>query len=289
VNGYTIPGDTQRPYALIGPLSLEQAGLLAAGALAAWRLLRADLAPAAAAALLLPLGAVTLGLAFGRWPLATSGEPLRAWLARGLRYLRRPRRLTLRSGVERLCPAVEVRAAAVRLRGGAVRVLEVAAAPFELADPGEREAVLAGYRAFLHALPGPVEIVSVCERLRLDDRVRRLRAAAAGRSDAIGAQMAAYADFVERLLGSRHIVTRRHYLVLARPCGEGAAAFAEALRRLGADEAALVTALQRMGLASRTLDDDGLVRLLGGACSGRAASLPAPAPEFLTYAVTGRG
>ncbi len=287
MSGYTIPGETRRPYALVGPLSLAQAGWLAGGGLLAWRVVASSMALAARVAAASAIAGVVLMLAFMRWPAGDAGEPITTWVVRGVRFLLSPRTATVRRGLVALDVVRDVRAGTARVGDGLVRVIEVAAAPFELKDGAEREAFLAGYRAFLHALPGPVQIVSVSERLRLDGYVSRLRAGATERGGRMGEQMAAHARFLEGLIQSRHIMTRRHYVVLRRPCRDGAARSSEALRQLGADEAAVAGALQRMGLASRPLEERELADLIRAAFHGGQASLPAAPAELATLVTVG--
>jgi hypothetical protein len=287
VTGYTIPGETRRPYALVGPLSLGQAAWLGGAGVVVWHLVAIPMPMVVRVAAASAAASVALALAFLRWPAGDAGEPATVWAVRGARFLLSPRRATLRRGLPALEMVREVRAGAARVGDALVRVLEVAAAPFELKDSAEREAFLAGYRAFLHALPGPVQIVSVSERLRLDAYVGQLREAARERGGRIGEQMAAHARFLEGLIHARHIMTRRHYVVLRRPCREGAGRIEDALHQLGVDEAAVAAALQRLGLASRPLDDLDLANLIRASYLGAAAPLPAAPSAFATLASVG--
>jgi hypothetical protein len=287
MSGYTIPGETRRPYALVGPLRLGQAAWLGAAAFGAWHLARLPLPVGLRFALASAVGCLGLALAFLRWPPGDGGEPATLWAVRALRFLGSTRRTTLRQG-GRLLPTVqEVRSGTARVGDGLVRVLEVSAAPFELKDASEREAFLAGYRSFLNVLPGPAQIVSVSEQLKLEDYVARLRAGSTERGGCLGELMAAHARFLEGLIQSRHIMTRRHYLVLRRSCREGAGDRDEVLRRLGADEAVAIGALQRMGLGSRTLGDAELAGLVRTGFRGVSAPLPAPPAAFATLATVG--
>ena len=288
MTGYTIPGDTRRPYALIGPLSLGQAAWLGGGGVLVWHLLTTAMPMVVRVAAASGVGGLALALALLRWPAGETGEPATVWAARGVRFLLSPRRATLRRGLAALDVVHEVRSGTARVGDGLVRVLEVAAAPFEMRDAAEREAFLAGYRAFLHALPGPVEIVSISERLRLDGYVGRLRESASQHGGAMAEQMAAHARFLEGMIQARHIMTRRHYVVLRRPCRDGASRYEEALRQLGADEAAVAGALQRMGLASRPLGEHELTNLVRAALLGGTAPLPAAPTAFASLATVGR-
>lgn len=285
MNRYTIPAETRRLYALVGPLSFLQSLLLGGAGLMVWRLGNGSLPLPLRAALMATTAVAGVLLTFGRWPLGEAGEPLGVWAARILRYLRQPRRWTVCSRVEGPLPVQAIRSATIRVPGAAVRILEVGATPFELRDAAEREAVLAGYRAFLNLLPGPVQIVTVCERLRLDGFLDGLRGRADGRHGLMRRQIQAHVRFVERLLAARHILTRRHYVVLRRPRAEGAAAWETAVKQLGQDEAVIASALQQMGLSSRPLTNAELARLLRSAFVGRPEPLPAEPEEFTAFAV----
>ena len=288
MSGFTIPGETRRPYALVGPFNLGQAAWLGGAGFAVWHLLRSPLPMPVRVVAAAAVGAAGLALAYLRWPAGDAGEPAAVWAVRLVRFLVSPRRLTLRRDVAGLLLVRDVRAGTARVGDGLVRVLEVSAAPFELKDAAEREAFLAGYRAFLNALPGPVQIVSISERLRLDGYVGRLRAAAAQRGGLVGDQMLAHARFLDGLIQSRHIMSRRHYVVLRRSCGDGTGRIQDTLRQLGADEALVVGALQRMGLSGRALGDLDLTNLIHAAYTGAGSTLPAPLTAFASVAVDGR-
>jgi hypothetical protein len=287
VSGYTIPGETRRPYTLVGRLSLGQAAWLGGAGVVVWRVLNAPWPTPARIIVAAAAAGGSLALTCVRWPVGETGEPAAVWIRRAVRFLASPRRMTVRRAVPLMRTLREIRAGTVRDGAGLLRILEVSATPFELRDPAEREALLAGYRGFLQALPGPVEIVSISERLRLDGYLARLKADALERGGRIGEQMAAHARFLEGLIHARHIMTRRHYVVLRRPCRDGSVRLQEALRQLGADEAAVSAALQGMGLTAHPLGDAELANLMRAAYLGQWAPLPAAPAAFATLVALG--
>lgn len=104
----------------------------------------------------------------------------------------------------------------VRLRGGQYRaVLEVRSINFELMNPGQQEALIAGYTAWLNGLGFPVQILArvlpVDVTAYLEDLSARTRKVASGPLVALASDHLAY---VQRLARDRALLERRFYVVI---------------------------------------------------------------------------
>lgn len=166
---------------------------------------------------------------------------------------------------------------ALQLRDGAYRaVLDVAGVPFSLLGEGEREALLASYRAFLNALAHPIQIIVRTTPLDLDGWLDRLAAPADPDVPlALRALARDHAAFLRALAQERTLLERRHYVVVpgedapadrrwgwARPGARAVPDHDAALRRLAARCEHVLAGLRRCGLAARRLDTAELAALL---------------------------
>jgi hypothetical protein len=118
--------------------------------------------------------------------------------------------------VQDLLPIEGVRRGCLVLRGGKVRaLLEARPVNFTLRPPQEQEAMVAGFRAFLHSLTFPIQIVVRSVPAAVDDYLAQVRSGAAALSSAELQRLAVeHEAFLRRLAQERTILERRIYLVV---------------------------------------------------------------------------
>jgi hypothetical protein len=123
--------------------------------------------------------------------------------------------------VQELLPIEDVRRGCLVLRGGKVRaLLEARPVNFTLRPPQEQEAMVAGFRAFLHSLTFPIQVVVRSVPAAVDDYLAQVRSAAAALPSAELHRLAVeHEAFVRQLSQERTILERRIYVVV----GAGAA------------------------------------------------------------------
>lgn len=210
--------------------------------------------------------------------------------------------------VQDLLPLADIDRDVVQLRDGACRaVLETGSLGFALRSEAEREAILAGYRAFLNSLHFPLQILVRVQPADVEGYLAGLRS----RSDAGNYLHPALARlaldheaFVRRLAREHVLLDRRFYVVV--PAGDdapdGAALMppvawwpgrrrpptpaqqaAVAVRQLAARCGQVTEGLVGLGLAVRRLAEEELAALWYAMLApdrARLQSLP-PAPALV--------
>lgn len=160
----------------------------------------------------------------------------------------------------------EIKNGLVVLAGGdRALILEVSPLNFELRTDIEKEAILAAYAEFLNSVNFPVQIVCRSELLRLDVYLDALAERAGGTGGETGGLMLEYRTFLDHLIKSSNVLTRRYYVVLPCYAGKGAGENrpeAEALRQLENRRSVVESGLTRLGLTVRRLDDREIADLL---------------------------
>ena len=118
--------------------------------------------------------------------------------------------------VQDLLPLEDVRRHCLVLRGGKVRaLLEARPVNFTLRPPEEQEAMVAGFRAFLHSLTFPIQVVVRSVPAAVDDYLAQVRSAASSLPSAELQRLAMeHEAFVRRLSQERTILERRIYVVV---------------------------------------------------------------------------
>ncbi len=157
--------------------------------------------------------------------------------------------------VQDLLPLEDVRQGCLVLRGGRVRaILEARPVNFTLRPPEEQEAMVASFRAFLHSLTFPIQVVVRSLPAAVEDYLAQVRGSAARLASAELQRLAVeHEAFVRRLAQERAILERRIYVVVPAgaggqeaPAGASLAALLPLGRRRqeGAAEELLATALR---------------------------------------------
>jgi PrgI family protein len=289
-----IPADLDRPDRILGGLTARQLGILAAGGVAAWTLVRL-LEPLAglpaAAVLAAPLALAAMALALG-W---RDGLPLDRLAVAGLGWWRQPSRLVVAPDGIPPAPAGAgppgpplapldgpirgLDPAGVVDLGGQGWALVCVATPVNLSlrTPAEQQALLAGFARLLHALAGPMQVLVRSDRADLTPLLHTLRERAAALPDPGLEQAAlAHAHWLEGLTGDREVRRRQLLVVFHQP--PGTTTPAAALHRQAEQAAGLLAVA---GVTLTPLDGDAAAQALAAATNPdgppRPAGLAAPA------------
>ena len=174
-------------------------------------------------------------------------------------------------------PIEAIEEGVVRLTGDQYRaVLEVGSVDFALQGEGEREALIAGYAAFLNSLSYPVQILVRVLPLDIDTYLEDVEHRARHElPDDLAALARDHVAFVRRLARSRALLERRFYLVVPAQAADRPAGPAWPFRRRGRPGLDAAAArhqltvrcadvgrhLDRCGLQARRLTDAELAQL----------------------------
>jgi hypothetical protein len=108
------------------------------------------------------------------------------------------------------------------LTGGQHRaVLEIGSVNFGLRDDAEREAIVAGFAAFVNSLTFPVQIVVRVLPVDVEGYLGELELRARALPDRLAGLARDHVAFVRRLARSRTLLERRFYLVVPADAGSG--------------------------------------------------------------------
>ncbi|MBI2589856.1 hypothetical protein HYW32_02440 [Candidatus Berkelbacteria bacterium] len=100
--------------------------------------------------------------------------------------------------------------------GGLRAVLAVTSVNFALKSPEEQEDIVLRYQGFLNSLHYPLQIMMQSRKLDLADYLTRLRQRGETEgNEQIKNQIAAYTDFMEKLLAVANIMDKRFYVVVS--------------------------------------------------------------------------
>ncbi len=95
-------------------------------------------------------------------------------------------------------------------------VLESSSINFELKSSDEQDVLIDTYRSFLNSLPCAVQIVARIREMDMAKYLDGFREASAAEEDPIyREQIASYAEFVQGLITTNKILSRRFYVVIA--------------------------------------------------------------------------
>ena len=120
----------------------------------------------------------------------------------------------------------------IRLTGSQHRaVLEIGSVNFALQDDAEREAVVAGFAAFVNSLIFPVQILVRVLPVDVEGYLGELEERAGALPDHLAGLARDHVVFVRRLARSRTLLERRFYLVVPADTRPGPARRAWPLRR----------------------------------------------------------
>jgi hypothetical protein len=289
-----IPADLDRPDRILGGLTARQLGILAAGGVAAWtlmRLLEPLVGLPTAAVLAAPVALAAMALALG-W---RDGLPLDRLAVAGLGWWRQPSRLVV--APDGIPPALAwagppgpplaplegpIRGLdpdGVVDLGGQGWALVCVATPVNLSlrTPPEQQALLASFARLLHALAGPMQVLVRSDRADLTPLLRTLRERAAALPHPGLEQAAlAHARWLEALTGDQQI-RRRQLLVVFHQPPSGTTTPAAVLHRQAEQAAGLLAVA---GVTLTPLDGDAAAQALAAATNPdgppRPAGLAAP-------------
>lgn len=188
----------------------------------------------------------------------------------------------------------DIRQGVIELRSNRfANILEISALNFDLKSREEKEAILAGYREFLHSLSFPIQIVARSEILRLDSYLGNLEEREQLEDNRlIREQISGYRQFVRELIASRHILTRRYYLVLTYTAMttkkvKGIDFWEEARHHLMDRKLTVETGLTRLGLSVDYLQDEEILQLLRKSY-GVNIPMSLPVDQYVATQVVGR-
>lgn len=203
-------------------------------------------------------------------------------------------RLKRRNRTHEFLDFTDIRQGVIELRGNRFAIiLEISALNFDLKSKEEKEAILAGYREFLHSLSFPIQIVARSEILRLDSYLENLEELEQMEVNRlIREQLSGYRQFVRELIASRHILTRRYYLVLTYTAmtnknAKGIDCWEEARHHLMDRKLTVETGLTRLGLSVNCLQDEEILQLLRKSY-GVNTPMSLPVDQYIAAQVVGR-
>lgn len=111
-------------------------------------------------------------------------------------------------------------------------ILEASAINFELKSDDEQDAIIEAYQSFLNSLPCPVQILARIREMDMQQYLDDFRQASAEEKEPIyREQVNNYAEFVQSLITTNKILSRRFYVVIpyAGKDGDGFEAVREQL------------------------------------------------------------
>ena len=202
-------------------------------------------------------------------------------------------------GVQELLPLEEISGDVVVLRGGECRaVLQLTGLHFALRAEAEQEAILAGYRNFLNGLTFPLQLLVRVVPADIERYLAGLGERGADRNEALRRLALDHEEFARRLARERTLLDRRFYLVIPAGAGagprrpapawpwrrasgergrEGSGPLA-ASRRLAFRCAEVAQQLAPLGVATRRLGDEELLRLWRECLGNRGPALGSRGP-----------
>ena len=94
-------------------------------------------------------------------------------------------------------------------------ILEASAINFELKSDDEQDAIIEAYQSFLNSLPCPVQILARIREMDMQQYLDDFRQASADETEPIyREQINNYAEFVQSLITTNKILSRRFYVVI---------------------------------------------------------------------------
>jgi hypothetical protein len=231
-----IPANVDQEDRVLLGLTVRQAGILAATAVALYLLFQAS-RPLVPPLVFLPLGALVLVLVAVAVTMSRDGLSLDRFALTALRHARSPKRQALApEGVGRPpnflddamaqsrndpapfeAPLRQVESDGVvdLGRDGASLLATCSTVNFALRTPAEQDVLIGGFAQWLNALTGPVQVASSSRPVHLAGRVAALRDAAPGLPHpALEAAAREHADFLEDIAGRGYLLDRGVLLVV---------------------------------------------------------------------------
>jgi hypothetical protein len=140
-------------------------------------------------------------------------------------------------------------------------VLEASSVNFELKSDDEQDAIIEAYRSFLNSLPCPVQIVARIRELDMQRYVEDFsRMAVTEEQQIYRQQIGNYIDFVQGLVATNKILSRRFYVVIPFTDKDGRG-FESVHERLLLNADIVAKGLSRLGIRTRRLSSLGVLDL----------------------------
>lgn len=162
----------------------------------------------------------------------------------------------------------------VLLSGGrACMIMEVVATNFALQSKEEQQVKILSYAALLNSLSFPIQIVILSRKLDISSYVKLLEnQAAKAINPNLSSQITMYKDFVSQLVQKNTVLEKKFYLAISFSFLEkGAGGIANAKNKqaiitdskniLMSKAQSIIQELQRVGLKSKILEKNDLIRL----------------------------
>lgn len=132
-------------------------------------------------------------------------------------------------------------------------VLECSSVNFELKSEEEQDAIIEAYRSFLNSLPCPVQIVARIREMDMQQYVEDFHRMAEEEDVPVyREQIQNYIDFVQGLVSTNKILSRKFYIVIPHSDREGRG-FEAVQERLLLNADIVAKGLSRLGIRTRQL------------------------------------
>ena len=133
-------------------------------------------------------------------------------------------------------------------------VLESSSINFELKSDDEQDAIIEAYQSFLNSLPCPVQILARIREMDMAKYIGDFNQASAQEEDEIyREQITRYTEFVQGLVTTNKILSRRFYIVIPFADSDKAG-FEVAREQLALSSDIVSKGLSRLGIHTRQLD-----------------------------------
>jgi hypothetical protein len=132
-------------------------------------------------------------------------------------------------------------------------VLEASSINFELKSDAEQDGIIQAYQSFLNSLPCPVQILARIRELDMQKYLEDFRQASAAEEESIWReQIENYTEFVQGLVSTNKILSRRFYIVIPH-ADKDAGGFEAAQEQLALTSDIVAKGLSRLGIQTRQL------------------------------------
>lgn len=132
-------------------------------------------------------------------------------------------------------------------------ILETSSINFELKSEAEQDVLIENYQSFLNSLPGPIQIVIRTRKMDIDQYLAGIQTSHDQESAPIyKQQIKNYQEFVQSLVRSNKILTRKFYLIIPHHAS-GLDEFELIKQQLKVSTDVITKGLERLGMKSRQL------------------------------------
>lgn len=170
--------------------------------------------------------------------------------------------------------------------GYACSIIEVKATNFALLSQEEQNARVLSYSSLLNSLSFPIQILIRSKKIDISSYLRLLAdEAEKNQNQLLKNQIRLYKDFVTELVKTNAVLDKKFYIAIPYSALEGG----PAKTKLFSKAEGLHAQLRRMSLASKTLDNEGLVKLFYEIYNGDFEQINETLQGIKFPAVTGKG